>query len=113
MTQHSSNYFVYKSPNYFILVLNRNNKKINIDIPEELNLEIIKENYGEDNIYKLFAVMINSDNNKIEKHYISCIKNIENWKVFDDDKSYDVKMEYVLNIIKSKTVIMVIYKLDN
>ena len=113
MTQHSSNYFVYKSPNYFILILNRKNKKINIDIPEELNLETIKENNNKDNIYKLFAVMINSDNNKIEKHYISCIKNIENWKVFDDDKSYDFKTIDVLKIIKSNTARMVIYKLDN
>ena len=113
MTQHSSNYFVYKSPNYFILILNRKNKKINIDIPEELNLETIKENNNKDNIYKLFAVMINTDNNTFEKHYISCIKNIENWKVFDDDKSYDVKTIDVLKIIKSNTARMVIYKLDN
>lgn len=112
-TQHSSNYFVYKSPKYFILVLNRKNKKINIEIPDELNLETIKENNVDDNTYKLFAAMINTNDNDYEKHYISCINNIKKWKVFDDDKSNDVEIKYVLNAIKSKVTRMVIYKLDN
>ena len=85
-TKHISNYLVYKSPKYFIIIINRKDLK-NIAFEEDLNLETFVDENSQYKLYKLLGVIVFKKVGEREKHYYSILKDKENmWKKFDDDK---------------------------
>ena len=96
--KHSSNSFIYSTPSYFIIVLDRKNlpnKKIKYS--SELDVSNFVEN-SKFKKYKLFGIIMEEQNRyysviRNEKDD-SSVKNIENWKIFQGEKIFDIKIEY-------------------
>ena len=104
-TRYIINYFVYNSPNYFFIILTRK-QNINLDYPEEINLETFIEEEKANKKYKLFGTLINSSINNYEKHYYSAIKNVDQtWKKFDDENVSDIKSKEARNPIYSRVIV--------
>jgi hypothetical protein len=104
-TRYIINYFVYNSPNYFFIILTRK-QNINLDYPEEINLETFIEEEKANKKYKLFGTLINSSINNYEKHYYSAIKNVDQtWKKFDDENISDIKSKEARNPIYSRVIV--------
>ena len=106
--QFNMNYFIHKSPKYFIIVLNR--KK---NIRFEFNVKLDLERYGEKNceytLYELMAVLIKQNNN-YGNHYFTVIKKDENeWMKFDDNNVIAINTREVLKNYPLETKIL-IYK---
>ena len=104
---------IHKTPKYFCMILNRraNTDGINITLSDELNLENYIELNNEYKRYKLFGLLVNTQSNSIEKHYIAIIRNYDqSWFIFDDEKISKVKDEKMIyNSFTNKTR-LVIYK---
>jgi hypothetical protein len=99
------NYFIYNSPNYFFIILTRV-QNINLDYPEEINLETFVEEEKANKKYKLFGTLVNSKINNYEKHYYSTIKNIDqNWIKFDDEKVCNINLKEAHNPINSRVIV--------
>ena len=87
--------YIYSSPTYFIIVLQRNNKP-NIKIKYSSELDI--SNYVENpkfKKYKLIGIIMEEGNKyysviKNEKEYES---NIEEWKIFQGERIIDIKID--------------------
>ena len=102
--KHSSNSFIYSTPSYFIIVLDRKNlpnKKIKYS--SELDVSNFVEN-SKFKKYKLFGIIMEEQNRyysviRNEKDD-SSVKNIENWKIFQGEKIFDIKIEYKKGINK-------------
>lgn len=104
-TRYIINYFVYNSPNYFFIILTRT-YNINLDYPDEINLETFIEEEKANKKYKLFGTLINSNSNNYEKHYYSTIKNVDQkWKKFDDEKVSDINPKEVHIPIYSRVIV--------
>ena len=104
-TRYIINYFVYNSPNYFFIILTRK-QNINLDYPEEINLETFIEEEKANKKYQLFGTLINSSINNYEKHYYSAIKNVDQtWKKFDDENVSDIKSKEARNPIYSRVIV--------
>ena len=111
--KHIFNNCIYKTPKYFCLILNRkpNTDGINIDLSGELQLENYVDDRNEYKKYQLFGILVNTQSNNIEKHYIAIIRNFDNnWVIFDNDKITKVDNEKkIYNSISNKTRVL-IYK---
>ena len=109
---YSSNYFVYRSPKYFIFIINKQTSKY-LEYPEELNLETYIDQESEYKIYNLLGVLVNDHviENE-EKHYLAIIRDNlnNNWVKFNDDKVSDITTKEALDKEMSKKVRMLIYK---
>ena len=101
--KHSSNSFIYNTPSYFIIALDRKNlpnKKIKYS--SELDVSNFVEN-SKFKKYKLFGIIMEEQNRyysviRNEKDD-SSVKNIENWKIFQDDvMEYEKKDTFSLNL---------------
>ena len=81
-------------------------QNINLDYPEEINLETFIEEEKANKKYKLFGTLINSSINNYEKHYYSAIKNVDQtWKKFDDENVSDIKSKEARNPIYSRVIV--------
>ncbi len=91
-TKHISNYLVYKSPKYFIIIINRKDLK-NIAFEEDLNLETFVDEASQYKLYKLLGAIVFNKFGEREKHYFSVLKDKEMWKKFDDDKISNINLK--------------------
>jgi hypothetical protein len=106
---HNSKHFIYLTPAYFIIVLERKNipKEVRIKYPNELDLSIYAEN-SRFKKYKLIGVIMQEGNN-----YYSVIKNEkedlygnkEEWKIFRDDKVNDIIIDLSKSLNKDSKII--------
>ena len=106
---HISRHFIYLTPAYFIIVLERTNipKEVRIKYPNELDLSIYAEN-SRFKKYKLIGVIMQEGNN-----YYSVIKNEkedlygnkEEWKIFRDDKVNDIIIDLSKSLNKDSKII--------
>ena len=104
-TKHNVNYFIYRSPNYFIFIINRSSK-INFEFPEEVNLETFIEDEKGPKKYKLFSVLINSVKVVNDNHYYAILKNSEqNWIKFDDEKINQISQKEAHDPYYSRVII--------
>lgn len=104
-TKYIINYFVYSSPDYFFIILTRS-KNINLDYPEEIDLETFIEDEKAKKKYKLFGILINSKVNNYEKHYYSAIKNIDQqWIKFDNENVYYINLKEAHDPINSRVIV--------
>ena len=85
---YKNRYFFHITPNYFIIILNRNPgiNAIKIHLSEELNLENFLDNSNEHKKYQLIGLLINDKSNEEEKHFYSVIKNSNYWIQFKDEQ---------------------------
>lgn len=85
---YKNRYSFHITPNYFIIILNRNPgmNAIKIHLSEELNLENFLDNSNEHKKYQLIGLLINDKSKEEEKHFYSVIKNSNNWIQFKDEK---------------------------
>ena len=86
--KYKNKYSFHITPNYFIIILNRNPgiNSIKIHLSEELNLENFLDNSNEHKKYQLIGLLINDKPNEEEKHFYSVIKNSNDWIQFKDEK---------------------------
>ena len=106
---HNSKHFIYLTPAYFIIVLERKNipQEVRIKYSNELDLSIYAEN-SRFKKYKLIGVIMQEGNN-----YYSVIKNEkedlygnkEEWKIFRDDKVNDIIIDLSKSLNKDSKII--------
>ena len=92
-TQNNCRNFIYKTPNYFCILLNRKEQidGIKITLCDELKLENFVEKNNEYKRYKLLGLLVYNKLNDSEKHYSAIIRNYDqSWIKFDNDKKSKV-----------------------
>lgn len=106
LIQYTINTFIYKSPKYFIIVLNRN-QPIRCQFDVALDLQNYADDSCEYKKYELMAVLVNQKNNS-NNHYFTFIKKDENeWMKFDDNNVSKINTRDVLKKYQLESRILV------
>ena len=110
-TRYDSNYLIYKSPIYFIIILYREPEStVNLLFDEELNLETYVEKTSNFKKYELIGVLNYFKKNNEDKYY-TILRNSESekkWIKFDDVQMKDVDEKEIFT--QTQSTVLLIYK---
>ena len=98
----SSKTYLYKAPEYLIIVLNhKKNRKLAVNYDEYINIS--RYTHDQECQYRLVGVVLHIGNSLTFNHYIACclnsdLNNEEKFYLFNDDSVYDCSFNKIKEI---------------